>query len=314
MQRSFTLCTMLVLALALSPVYARTWTDASGKFKVEADLIAQNTEGIVVKTQKGKLLVLEIKQLSQDDQKYLKSAEAGTDRLADTDKNHTWSLTIKDLKVTGSLTGYYAEDYVIQRAQSKVVVNGKKENELPELFLRVLPAIVNHFERTDLADLRALNNWLTKEGKGEHKYHVEGVHMQLASGVNVKIPIFLFGSVEQEFLKPGLERWVAMQSEKMEYEQKAELERREAMMMAASARAYQANQAAQTQAQIMQLELLAVATGATELWEVALLPTMAYGRPFTVIVPARNSLAAEQQALQRYPGTRVGATRKFAGY
>ncbi len=50
----------------------------------------------------------------------------------------------------------------------------------------------------------------------------------------------------------------------------------------------------QTRTQLLQLEMLAVAAGATDLWEVALVPNTAYGHPFTVVVPARASDAAEQ--------------------
>ncbi len=314
MLRTILLTVVMVLSLQMQGALARGWSDGTGKFKVEADLIAHSEERIVLKTKSGRLIALEIQQLSEDDRKFLASTEAKIGQLGSADKNHVWALTLKDLKVVGALTGYYAEDYVIQRQDARISVNGKKEQELPELFLRVLPAIVNKFEGTDLADPPALNRWLKDAGKGQHKYHVEGVHLHLASGVDVKVPIFLFGKTEQEFLKPGLERWRAIQSEKLEEQQKLDLERREAMLMEASARAYQANQAMQTRAQLLQLEMLAVATGATELWEVALIPNTAYGHPFSVVVPARSSAVAEQMALQKYPGASLGATRKFAGY
>ncbi len=306
--------TCLSLILWASLAYGRTWSDSTGQFKVEADLIAQNAERVVLKTKKDKLISLDIKQLSEEDQKYLASAEASADRLADADKNHVWQLNIKELKLIGKLAGYYGEDYIVERSMSRPMVNGKKEKDLPEMFVKVLPAIVNHFEKANITDNESLNAWLAKQGKAQHKYHVDGVLLTLASGVEVKVPIFLFGSKEQEFLSPGLDRWRAIQDEKLESEKKAELERRERMMMEASARAYQANQAIQTKAQLIQLELLAVASGATDLWEVELIPTARSGYPFTVVVPARNSGAAQQAALQKYPGTRVGPTRKFAGY
>ncbi len=158
-----------------------------------------------MKTKSGRLIALEIQQLSEGDRKFLASTEAGIGQLDSADKNHVWTLSFKDLKVVGALIGYYAEDYVIQRHDARIAVNGKKEQELPELFVRILPAIVNKFEGTDLADPNALNRWLKESGKGQHKYHVEGVYLRLASGVEVKIPIFLFGKAEQEFLSPGLD-------------------------------------------------------------------------------------------------------------
>ncbi len=309
---SFSL-TCLSVFLA-SVAFGRTWSDSSGKFKVEADLIAQSAERVVLKTKKDKLISLDIKQLSEEDQKYLATAEASVERLADSDKDHVWQLNIEDLKLIGKLAGYYAEDYVVERLMSRPMVNGKKEKDLPEMFVKILPAIVNHFEKANITDHESLTAWLTKQGKSQHEYHVDGVLLTLASGVEVKVPIFLFSSKEKDFLSPGLERWRAIQDEKLESEKKAELERHELMMMEASARAYQANQAMQTKAQLLQLEMLAIASGAAELWEVELFPTARSGYPFSVVVPARNSGAAQQAALQKYPGTRAGASRRFAGY
>lgn len=305
---------LVQLCTACSAAWARTWTDASGSFKVEADLIALSPERVVLRTTKNKLLSLDVKQLSPEDQKFLSTAEASADRLADPDKNHVWQLQQKELKLIGRMQGYYEQDFVIERAQSRLVVNGKKETELPELLVKVIPAIVENFEHAGITDSVSLNKWLTKQGKTQHKYHVDGVRLLLDSGIELNVPIFLFGPQEREFLMPGLERWRAIQNEKLEQVKKEELERQEKMMMQASARAYQQNQAIQTRAQVMQLELLAVTSGATELWEVELMPAARYGYPFTVVVPARNSQVAEQTALQRYPGNRITGTRKFAGY
>ncbi len=314
MLRVLTIVAAIALTFQLPGAFARNWSDSTGKFKVEADLIAHSKEHVVLKTKKGRLISLDVQQLSEEDRKFLASSEAAVGSLGDKDKDHVWALNIKDMKLVGALKGYYAEDYLVQTNGTAIVVNGKKERELTELFLRILPAIVNNFEGTDLADTKALNHWLKENRKSEHKYHVEGVYLKLASGVTVAVPTFLFGTAEQEFLNPGLERWRAIQTEKLESQHKAELERKEAMMMEASARAYQANQAIQTRAQILQLEMLAVSAGVTELWEVALIPNVPYGHPFSVIVPARDSGTAEQLAIQRYPAARIAAIRKFAGY
>ncbi len=71
--------------------------------------------------------------------------------------------------------------------------------------MKILPAIVNHFEKTELADVNSLIRWLEKNNKKQHKYHVEGVGIQLESGDLVRVPIFLFVEPEQEFLRPGLD-------------------------------------------------------------------------------------------------------------
>ena len=64
----------------------------------------------------------------------------------------------------------------------------------------------------------------------------------------------------------------------------------------------------------MQLGLLAVGSGVTDLWEVYLEPgPRVRGYPQAVVVPARDSDSASYIALQKYPGYVLGPVRKLAG-
>jgi hypothetical protein len=65
---------------------------------------------------------------------------------------------------------------------------------------------------------------------------------------------------------------------------------------------------------MMQLGLM-VAAGGLELWEVEVSRpnNTVYGYRTSVVIPARNSLAAQQIAQKRYPGWTVGAAANMSG-
>jgi hypothetical protein len=59
---------------------------------------------------------------------------------------------------------------------------------------------------------------------------------------------------------------------------------------------------------MLELELLAAASGATDLWEVQLFPNRGVvGYPRIVVVPGRNSEDAKRIAMQRFAGYAAGA-------
>ena len=55
---------------------------------------------------------------------------------------------------------------------------------------------------------------------------------------------------------------------------------------------------------------LAVASGATDLWNVSMRPKGGYGYPYHVLVHGRNSDEARVAALNRYPNYTVGGIAK----
>ncbi len=56
--------------------FARTWTDKTGKYKIDADLIAFNDKSVVLQRADHELGMVSIDVLSQADQEYLKSKAA----------------------------------------------------------------------------------------------------------------------------------------------------------------------------------------------------------------------------------------------
>jgi SLA1 Homology Domain 1 (SHD1) protein len=66
-----------LLALALtSHAGAREWTDTTGQFRVQGELISVNDAKIRVRTPDGKILGCQLEQLSVDDQVYVKQIHA----------------------------------------------------------------------------------------------------------------------------------------------------------------------------------------------------------------------------------------------
>jgi len=64
-----------VLAVAVSPAKARTWTDSTGKHTVEADLVKVEDGKVILKKPDGKLATVSVTRLSKADQEYLASLE-----------------------------------------------------------------------------------------------------------------------------------------------------------------------------------------------------------------------------------------------
>jgi len=133
------------------------------------------------------------------------------------------------------------------------------------------------------------------------------VMLELENGDEYGVPFFLFGEGDLAVLARGWDRWVAA------HETEApEDDDRERVMLASEADAYHDDRETDRQIALMQLQLLAAAAGVVDIWEVALLPgNNVAGPPLVVAVPARNSLAAQEMALQQNPGYLVGPTRKL---
>ena len=64
------------LALFAGLAVARPWSDKSGEYELDADLISFDDEFVILRRADKELAALEIAQLSDDDRKYLESTEA----------------------------------------------------------------------------------------------------------------------------------------------------------------------------------------------------------------------------------------------
>jgi hypothetical protein len=94
------------------------------------------------------------------------------------------------------------------------------------------------------------------------------------------------------------------------------MQKQHALYMQSQANDYQQNiqnqLAIQNQIGIAQLQMLAVASGVVDLWEVYLQPRPGVmGYPITVVVPAMNSAQASAEAVNRNPGYVPGPMRRI---
>src|SRR4249919_560298 len=85
---------VLVFTALLIPnvAFARVWTDSTGKYSIEADLIAFNDATVVLQRADHQLGQVPIDKLSQADRDYLKGKEAGDAVQKVSGATQTWTL------------------------------------------------------------------------------------------------------------------------------------------------------------------------------------------------------------------------------
>jgi hypothetical protein len=293
----------LAICLGLSAAaQARIWTDSTGNYKVEADLVTFNDKTVVLKEQNHDLVALPIDKLSQADQLYLQSKEVAEATRKAATETQTWTL-VDGLKVVGRVVDYGRKPVTIQRRRGKIYVNDRLYDNLPPIYQQLVLDIISHFEQTKIANKSDLENWVIKLKADPKTYSVDGVVMEFASGDEYEIPLFMFTPDDFKLVKPGWERWLA------EYKDHKRLDE-EAFLLQAQAKAYQEDRANNHQIAMMQLQLQAYQAGLFDLWEVYLIPGGAnVGPPLSVVVPAQDSRGAAQAAMAQHPGYTSGAIR-----
>jgi hypothetical protein len=296
---TFPLWVGLIASLG-SVSWAREWTDATGRYTVEADLIGFDSMTAVLKKEDGKMVALPIERLSEADQKYLQTKEAEDLSKRSAEKTQTWTLR-GDFKVVGRVVSYGRKELVVQRRRGRVYVNDRVFDNLPEVYQKMVPKIVAHHEKIEFADEKDFLEWVRKQRGKPFECMCEGVMLELENGDEYGIPFFFFSDDDLAVLKPGWEQWLAAEKDAQE-------QAHHDMMVRSMAEQYQRDKAVDRQIALLQLQLLAVDAGVTDLWEVHLAP--AFGVPVWVVVPGRNSEVAAAQALRMYPGYSITGIAK----
>ncbi len=300
-----------LLFICGSRVHARDWSDASGRIKIDAELFSGSSDTVVLKKRNGSMIALKIEQLSSADKMFLderkKELEA-SEANSPTSPEVVQTWTSEDgFELRGRVIAFGRREVVIQRIAGVVNVNGKGFTRLHPFYQYILPKIVAKFADSTVKTEKDLENWLKQTGGNPPAFNVEGVLMKLEDGSELAVPFFLFSKEDLAVLNPGWEQWKAEKASE-------EYRKRQDYLMSVQAESYQQRkdaEAASHQIQMMQLELLAVNAGLVSIWEVFLEPSAgAYGRQTSVLVPAQNSLQAEQMAMERFPGYVVGGVRK----
>jgi hypothetical protein len=299
--------------VSVAPSFARTWSDTSGKWTFEGDLIGVNETTAVVQRsgKKQSLIAIPINQLSKSDQEFLKSKESADQAQRAANEKQTWT-TQSGLKVVARVVDYGRRDVTIQRRRGKIYVNDRLFENLNGVQQAVLMRVVSHFENVAIRDKKDLQEWVIKLKAEPRTYTCDGVMLELESGDEYGVPFFLFSEQDLKVLKPGWDRWLAAHEAKERKDQALAEKERESLYLQAEAQAHQRDREQQQKVQEVELGLLAAAAGVTNIWEVELWPNSAMGRPRTVVVPGRDSNAAAQSALAKFPDYKIGSIAKVS--
>jgi SLA1 homology domain 1, SHD1 len=282
--------------LSTIPVSAREWTDASGKFKQEADLVDFDEHLVVLKKADGHLVALPRETLSSDDLNYLNSAEAEKAVKDAASQDRTW--TMRDGKqVKGRVVEYGRREIIMVRRNGKLYVNDRPFETLSELHRYVVPKLVSHFENETVTDDKAILKLLIAKKGMPLRYQAEGVMLELDDGQLFAVPLFLFATKDANMLKPGWEAWNKSDQDERRREEESTLARS------------LANESQKHRDMEIKLQMLQLASQWFDLWEVELMAPN--GRASSLVVPGIDSASATQLALKQCPNCQVGAIRKL---
>ncbi|MCE3017089.1 MAG: hypothetical protein ACK56W_23405 [Pirellula sp.] len=310
-------CSLITLLLTHASATAKEWTDKSGFLKIQGTILAADDKEVVIKldkkTKDHELLAVEIEQLSDADQAYLRSKEMAESMKSEGDK-HAWELK-NGMKVFGKVVRFVRKDVSLQRRRGKLYVNDRPIDNLPEVYQRMIPHIVEHFEKTKFADSRAFDAWVEKQRANVRTFPCEGVMIEFPNGDEYAVPLFFLADSANAILKPSYDQWVAELGYQRQAEQAQEQQRQQELYLQSQAASFQQNQQEMLKIAKLQLVMNSVSAGAVDLWEVMLYPPFGVNAyPISVVVPARNSGDASVIAMQRNPNYRLGPIRKVAGY
>lgn len=296
---------LTTLLLTGSPASARTWSDDSGAYTLEADLVAFDGERAVLKrATDGELGIVEVERLSEADEAFI-AEQRQTAKTAESEAP-LWTLR-SGLQTPGHVVDFTRREITLQRRRGKVYVNDRVLDNLPAVYRKVIPLVVGEQTGNQVTDEKSLRNWLVHLKGASQAFTVDGVVMELGDGDEYALPFFLFAERDRDVLMAGWEDWLAANGQ-------TETGRRAELSLALQARASESRQTEASQLRIAQLQLgmSAVNAGVTSLWEVTLYPGRGVaGSPVWTMAPGRDSRAATQAALAKYPGYTAGPVRRL---
>lgn len=296
---------LMLSALIADSAAARTWTDVTGRYTLEAELIAFNDNTVVLERADHELAAMPIEKLSQADRDFLKSRGAADARDGISNKLQTWTMA-DGTKVVGKVVDFTRKEVTIQRRRGRIYVNDRAFENLPPIYQAMLPKIVNHFERVNPVDKSGLESWAVRQRAQPRAFQLEGVVMEFDGGDEYAIPFFFFSEQDQALLHGGWNEWLDAHEDFSRRDQQS-------FLLQSLAAARQRDAQVQREIAMMQLNLQAVEAGLTSLWEVTLYPDRGNPKPPQwIVVPGRDSRQATANALTQNPGFVAGPVRRIA--
>lgn len=293
---------------SLAVAQARTWTDSTGRYTLDAKLVTFNERSVVLQRDDHELVAIPLDKLSEKDRMFLKSKEAGDAAREVAGKMQTWTLR-DGTKLVGRIVDYATRDVTLQRRRGRIYVNDRVLENLPEFYHQLIPKLVAQRENLQRSDRASLEAWLVRQRGEPRTFHLVGVILETENGDEFGVPFDLFTHDDLKVLKPGWEKWLAAHGRNDFREQEDR-----AFLLQSLAAARHNDRQVQHQIAMMQLKLQAVQAGLTSLWEVTLYPAAGgAGSPIWVVVPGRNSRDATEAALHSNPGFVAGPVRRVSG-
>lgn len=296
---------VFTLVLIAGSAQARTWTDTTGRYTLDAELIAFNDSTVVLERADHELAAVPIEKLSQADREFLKTKEAADARDGLSKRTQTWTMA-DGTRVVGKVVDFTRKDVTIQRRRGRIYVNDRAFDNLPAIYQAMLPRIVNHFDRINPVDKSGLETWAVRQRAQPRTFQLEGVVMEFEGGDEYAIPFFFFAPEDLALLQGGWNEWLDAHDDFNRREQQS-------FLLQSLAAARQRDAQVQHEIAMMQLKLQAVEAGFTSLWEVTLYPDRGNPNPPQwVVVPGRDSRQATANALDQNPGFVAGPVRRIA--
>src|SRR4051812_43528786 len=171
---------LLVFAALLIPnvVLARVWTDSTGKYSIDADLISFNDSTVILQRSDHQLGQVPIDKLSQADRDYLKSKEASDAAKKVSGALQTWTLRNGE-KLLGRAVGFARKPMIVQRRRGNIYVNDRLLDNLPKIYQTMIPKIVAHDAKLVHDDRQALEDFLVTQKGQPLTFTVEGPLFEL---------------------------------------------------------------------------------------------------------------------------------------
>ena len=103
---------------ATGSAWGREWTDSTGQFSFEGDLLAYDQQTVILKRDKHQLVSIGFDKLSEADQEFLESQEAQTAMQEAAGDKHAWTMR-SGLKVIGRVVDYVRKEVASNAAAEK---------------------------------------------------------------------------------------------------------------------------------------------------------------------------------------------------
>jgi hypothetical protein len=308
MNRSQLSAGWLILACLTAGAQARTWTDSSGRYTLDAELVSADDRTVVLQRADQEMVAIPIEELSDADREYLKSKEAGELVRRTHEPLQTWTLR-DGTKIVGRIVDYAERDITLQRRRGKIYVNDRQLENLPEFYQELIPKIVAQVENLRRDDRESLEAWLVRQRGQPRTVHLEGVVLETDNGDEYSVPFSMFSDQDLSLLKPRWSDWQAAAKSK-DYTRQED----HAFLLRTLAAARFRDQRVQREIALMQVNLQAAQAGLTSFWEVTLYPAAGHGGPPRwVVVPGRDSRQATAAALAQHRGYVAGPVRRVGG-